>query len=724
MLAVAAGVAVFYRKRISEQCFGSLKEAVFTCLQILYFLWFFSFMKDMYEKQIGYVPQTVLWVGIVLGFLVACFIFQRRTGRKVIAFPVAVSLLGEAIYGSGFFAREYLWMSPEIVAYMLWVFCGVLFLWYVLRGGMDTTNYLLIFASVSVFQFSACVFAYEYTIEKAFEKTVHFWATPQCLLSTLAVVGFYMLLKGVLGKGIAIVVYGIVFLVFYVGNLIEMIFHQSVLKPMDFLAVREAAAIAANYFNVGIVALIVAAVAAAVCIAFRFRKKIADFLRPSVSGASVLFGCMLMFWFFAGVYTDAYFDWDIFYSYIWGTEIERLEDQGFVPQFYYHCLRLGEIYTDEPKGYDENLVEAILRPYKQTQDMGKEAVSTGTDIRPDVIYIMLESIFDVDELQKYGVTYSEDPDPVMDEYQIAKTVSPVCGGLTARAEFEGLTGLSGTFYPQGTIEYLVLWGGKAKPRYSLAQEFKKQGYSTYAIHQNARNYYNRSSVYESMGFETYIAEDTYGEDVAEEYKNQDSFLTNAHFLKLLKEQLEQDEKTPKFIWGITIESHMPYTNKYSDLEIHASYEGMTPASQLELDNYIQSVKRTDEFVGELIEYVKQREKPTVVVMFGDHKPSLQALWDLGVNNNPEEQYLTSCIAYSNFGEITLEEDYISLNYIPGLVVESAGITDSRFFNYLNDLRKRHPVMETPFLTEEMDADRENYSVLQYDIIFGEGYSGR
>ncbi len=720
-----AGLAtVAFRDRIKAICFSGKKKTVVTIGQIIYFAVLFLLERNAYAGHLGFRMQTALWLGIVLLAVIARLVFCPTANRKPVATCAAVTILAEVVYGSSFGGKIFEPLAPDTIVYVITVLCASIFLGYCLWNGKDSAAFLCVFGTVSVFQFAACIFSYGYDSALAFEKTFHYWSTNPCMLTTLALTGFFLLLRGVFGKGIALVLYTIVYLVFQVGNLIEMIYHQSVFKPLDFLAFTEAADVAKNYLNPVTITVMIGCLAVILYCLWKFRKKILEFLRPSVSGASFLLGALLLLWIFSGLYHNVYRNWDIYSQYTWGSETARLKKQGYVPYFYYYCMRIKDVFPEEPENYSEETIQAILSSVESDSGESGEETSVSEDVKPDVIYLMLESVFDVGELEKYGVIYSEDPNPTLDRYQISTALTTVYGGLTARAEFEALMGLSGSFYPNGTVEYLTFWGSDAKERYSVVNEFERNGYTSCAIHQNVPNYYNRTNAYTGMGFDKYISSDTYGEDLEPEDRNEDKYLTNVHFMKLLKQELETDPDTPKFIWGITIESHTPYMDKYTETDIEAKCDKLSDSAEKELTNYIQSVKRTDEFLAQLIAYVEQRERPTVIVMFGDHRPPLEALDVIGANADYAEKYATACYAYSNFGEIKQPAERISINYIPALVVEYAGIEKSGFYNYLYDLQKRHPVVSYIFPDETFSAEQENYKLLQYDIMFGEGYCGK
>ena len=77
-----------------------------------------------------------------------------------------------------------------------------------------------------------------------------------------------------------------------------------------------------------------------------------------------------------------------------------------------------------------------------------------------------------------------------------------------------------------------------------------------------------------------------------------------------------------FVFAITVQGHGDYPEekvlenpkiKVSEIED----EGRTNAWEY----YVNQLYETDQFVGELLQKLKEREEPTVLVLYGDHLPT-------------------------------------------------------------------------------------------------------
>jgi phosphoglycerol transferase MdoB-like AlkP superfamily enzyme len=89
-------------------------------------------------------------------------------------------------------------------------------------------------------------------------------------------------------------------------------------------------------------------------------------------------------------------------------------------------------------------------------------------------------------------------------------------------------------------------------------------------------------------------------------------------------QLKSDGP-PQFIFAISIEAHGPYdidpthVAERDAIPVPAGVEGR---DKLELQNYLYHLKHADAELGRLVKLLAQRERPSVVLFYGDHLPAL------------------------------------------------------------------------------------------------------
>jgi hypothetical protein len=109
------------------------------------------------------------------------------------------------------------------------------------------------------------------------------------------------------------------------------------------------------------------------------------------------------------------------------------------------------------------------------------------------------------------------------------------------------------------------------------------------------------------------------------------------------------------------------------------------------NEYISSMYVCDQAYKDLIEYFKNYDEPTIILMFGDHQPALGRFSDraIGTKSLPkgaepdltmmQEKYCTDYYLWANYDLKDTDLDRTtSLNFLSNLVVEKAGLPLSRY----------------------------------------------
>ena len=138
---------------------------------------------------------------------------------------------------------------------------------------------------------------------------------------------------------------------------------------------------------------------------------------------------------------------------------------------------LLEIIMKEPDNYTKEYVETL-----KSEFVNIVTNTTFEDEKPNVILIMAESLFDIENIDE--VSFSSPVLPTLKQYQKGTLISPRYGGYTSAVEYEALTGLSLAFYPSALVPYTTYFNQRDKMVPSVVQEFNNNGYETYAIHPN------------------------------------------------------------------------------------------------------------------------------------------------------------------------------------------------------------------------------------------------
>lgn len=454
--------------------------------------------------------------------------------------------------------------------------------------------------------------------------------------------------------------------------------------------------------------------------------------KKRVLGAPILLGCLYLCTMNGTVRAD--------YSLL-GLSSEAPTDQtknytenGFLTAF---VLNLSSLNMGDPDNYSERYLEKAFAQYQPDE-------ASGADFQnPDVIVILSESFWDPTTLK--NVSFTEDPIPnyrrILAENHGGSMVSCTFGGGTVRPEFEILTGMTTSMLPSGNVPYQQYVFNNI---YSYAREFKNQGYDTIGIHTYQKEFYERDRAYPLLGFDEMLGEyDLH----AEQHFNSGPFLTDESLVEEIMYQLEQPHEKGVFIQGITMENHGLYLNKFDPSEWNIDFTSDTLSEEESnlLHNYCKGVSDSDAQLGRLYEYVMKREKPTVVLWYGDHLPTLGN--DFGVyastgtitsttaaNWTEEEKYQmfsTPYVVFSNYDtghEYRADGTPVSPYLLTALMYDYIGAPETLRSNFLLDLYAHCPVISPYYnlYSEGCDEETRNkyiklHELLTYDDLMGEQY---
>ena len=368
------------------------------------------------------------------------------------------------------------------------------------------------------------------------------------------------------------------------------------------------------------------------------------------------------------------------------------EDYG-----YPYCLAVTIFDTGIscPRDYSEQEITRI----EKTED---NLPATNEDSKPNIIFVQLESFFDPTLVEYLNI--SEDPIPnfrkIMKEYTSGYYKVPSVGAGTANTEFESITGMSLHYFGPGEYPYKSVL--KETTCESAPYVLKNLGYSTHAVHNNEANFYGRRSIFPNLGFDTFTSAEYMSE---EEDKNplgwtKDEILTD-EIIKCLDSTEESD-----YIYTISTQGHGAYPEEQliDDPEITVS-GAETEAQNNQWEYYCNEIHEMDNFVKELTDALADYPEDVILVMYGDHLPTMGlTVEDL------KNKYLfqTQYVMWDNFG-LEKKDENLAAYQMAAEVMDRAGIHEGTIFRYHQARRN----------TRNYQVDMET---LQYDVLYGKKYS--
>ena len=347
-----------------------------------------------------------------------------------------------------------------------------------------------------------------------------------------------------------------------------------------------------------------------------------------------------------------------------------------------------------------------------------------TEINPNIIVIMAEAFSDITEVD--GLEFSAEPlenyKKLQEEGASGKATVSIYGGETSTSEFEFLTASTTRFVPQARYPYSQAMKGDT---ISIVSVLKNEGYYTTSIHPNKGGFYNRENAYNHFRFDNSIFINDM-EDIQNYYQENVSDMDVAE--EIIK-QYENTQADKKFIFTITMESHMPYvSDKYSEKDIEVTSNGQYNLSEEdmeEIETYTQGLYNFDKALKYLTDYFNEKEEEVMLVVFGDHLPALNSLYESAYGENIEK-YQTPYLIWTNYDtEINVEKN-ISLAGLATRVLENANIDMPWYYDFIYEFYKEYPVFEKRFIIDKDgnvisdDINNElieDYNIIQFDILF-------
>ena len=430
--------------------------------------------------------------------------------------------------------------------------------------------------------------------------------------------------------------------------------------------------------------------------------------------------------FFASIMDYATFSWTRdrlqILPMMWDQK-ENYAKNGFLLAF---ALNVPMAKVSAPDGYSEDAIAAAPQP------AGAASVPLN---RPDIIMVMSESFWDPTLLPGTNIT----PDPMQHVRALrsGSVFSPEFGGMTANVEFEALTGFSNAFLPYGSIPYQQYVRDRLP---SMASFLKSEGYDTLAIHPFEGWFWNRTPVYKAFGFDRFLS--------AEKLPNMEhrgKLVSDAALTKRIIAEADAETK-PFFLFAVSLQSHGPYEpNRYGNATHTVSTTGGPWAKETIL-SYAEGIADADKGLLDLVEWAQRRDRPTIVVFFGDHLPPLgPAYVDTGYLENPVPERREAADSMALHRETPLviwsndagsaQSGSISPAFLPLEIFHAAGIQHPYYTDFLGQVRKQFRVVERNMLIGADDAStpdwlREpslpplirDFRFLQYDMMFGDQHA--
>ena len=345
----------------------------------------------------------------------------------------------------------------------------------------------------------------------------------------------------------------------------------------------------------------------------------------------------------------------------------------------------------KPDNYSE---ETMMEIKAELDEVGTKGIKK----KPNIIIIQLESFFDPNGLE--GLTLSGNPLPnftkFKEEYPSGYLTVPALGAGTANSEFELLTGIKSTYFGAGEYPYKTTVN--EVPVEGLCSLLANEGYRTHAIHNNKASFYDRWHVYDEMGFEDFTSlEYMYNVEYTSTGWAKDYTLTD-DILKCLDSSEGQD-----FVFTISVQGHGRYPSGEDTCEDHIQLTYAQEEMQEPFHYYVNQIYEMDEMMGELKASLDKRGEDYVLILYGDHLPSL----NISQHQLKDSTLFQTEYVIVNNINLKLEDEDIESNEMSLKLLKALNLP-------LGYAQKAHMLYEG----EELD---EKLTLIAYDELFGDNY---
>ncbi len=489
-------------------------------------------------------------------------------------------------------------------------------------------------------------------------------------------------------KKIVTVVYLVLMYLIGTANYFVLSFRGNPILPSDIASIGTAKNVASNYTYTMTTAfisnlIILLYICTIICKNKKFRRT--SISRRAIILPLVLIGVIINFGFIKQENFLANYNIKI---NVWNQK-RGYSKNGTLFSFVMNCKYLS---VEKPEGYSLKEVKKIADNYLDDE----EPEGKMQDIKSNIIVIMNEAFSDLSVINSFETNKKYMPfiDSLKENTVKGQLYVSVFGGNTCNTEMEFLTGNTMAFLPNGSIGYTQFIKNELPGFTSI---LKKQGYvGNYALHPYVAEGWNRPNVYKWLGFDSFISQDNFeNPELIRTYISDKS-----DFEKIIElyENSKEKEEDPFYLFNVTMQNHGGYTESYDNFE--ADIEITDENGHEQANQYLSLIRKTDDAFKQLVNYFSDIKEPTMIVMFGDHEPSIsdefyEKLYGKSLSDLTQEElqkkYQTPYIIWANYN-IEEEERDMSANYLSSYLLKLAGLEMTGYNKFLLKLQEKVPVI--------------------------------
>ena len=410
--------------------------------------------------------------------------------------------------------------------------------------------------------------------------------------------------------------------------------------------------------------------------------------------------------------------------------IEDYNANGLILTFF---PRIGDMTAKQPENYSQFAINALKYKYEPIK-------STATVKKPNVIIIQNEAWWNPDLMPEveYSVDLFEGINSIEKNIVRGTFLSPVFAGGTCLPEFEVLTGLPTYLLTASAYPYTQYITDETP---SIVSAYKENGYQTVALHPYRKNFYNRSTAYPLMGFDTFKGMNDFDfKDVSGIY------IDDMACAKQIIKEFENKTSDRIFQFVVTMENHGTYTSpRYQNFDFEMTAPTISEEDYYDLKRYSQGVYNANKAFKVLVDYFETVDEPVIIAMYGDHLPLLGTNGSTYINSGYVEKsdrfisskhpelYETPYVVWTNYKKPVFGlTEKVSGNTLGMKIFKATGCEAPWYFGVIDAFCKEYPgAVNTAVYNKKMEKLEKisqedmhmakDYKMLMYDILNGKKY---
>lgn len=176
-----------------------------------------------------------------------------------------------------------------------------------------------------------------------------------------------------------------------------------------------------------------------------------------------------------------------------------------------------------------------------------------------------------------------------------------------------------------------------------------------------------------------------------------------------------------------MQNHFPFeTDRFPSHDIKVT-TSLSADDKNIVQTYTDGINLSDKAYQVLKNEIAKSNRPTIIILFGDHLPLLSPGLELYQNANYDisdqiKMRSTPITVWSNFDpKINITQKYLSPSFLGLEILKMAKLEPKNQFLYLQSIASTDTVLQSNITPKFSPKQLKDYELIQYDLIYGKQY---